>query len=100
LVRSGDDNRMHAFAPHGRAADAIGLTRSSVTQTLRYLEDVVGAPQFQCHARGMRPTAACADPLPVARQMLVVAGSRRWAAYWTLKKVRATHPRGHRAAAR
>ncbi len=54
-----------------RAADAIGLTQSSVTQTLAYLESLVDAPLFQRHARGVTPTAVCIDLLPVARQVLM-----------------------------
>ena len=59
-----------------RTADAIGLTQSSVTQTLAYLESLLEVPLFQRHARGVTPTPACLDLLPVARQvMLGVADS-------------------------
>jgi len=54
-----------------RTADAVGLTQSSVTQTLAYLEELLGMPLFQRHSRGVRPTAACAELVPVARQLLV-----------------------------
>lgn len=54
-----------------RTADAIGLTQSSVTQTLAYLEDLLGMPLFQRHSRGVRPTAVCTELLPVARRLLV-----------------------------
>lgn len=68
-----------------RTADAIGMTQSSVTQTLAYLEELLEARLFDRHARGVRPTAACADLLPVARQLMagiaesaeVVASRRR-----------------------
>lgn len=53
-----------------RAAEAIGVTQSSVTQTLAYLETLLGAPLFQRLARGMRPTPAGAELLPVARQLM------------------------------
>lgn len=53
-----------------RAADAIGLTQSSVTQTLAYLEELLDTPLFQRMARGMRPTAACEELLPIARQLM------------------------------
>lgn len=53
-----------------RAADAIGVTQSSVTQTLAYLEALVEAPLFRRHARGVTPTPVCVDLLPVARQVL------------------------------
>lgn len=53
-----------------RAADAIGLTQSSVTQTLSYLEALLETPLFLRMARGMRPTAACEELLPVARQLM------------------------------
>ncbi|MFY9510965.1 MAG: LysR family transcriptional regulator [Rubrivivax sp.] len=54
-----------------RTADAIGMTQSSVTQTLAYLERLLELPLFDRHARGVRPTAACRDLLPVARQLLL-----------------------------
>jgi DNA-binding transcriptional LysR family regulator len=53
-----------------RAADAIGVTQSSATQTLAYLEELLGTPLFQRHARGVRPTAAGAELVPVARRLL------------------------------
>lgn len=54
-----------------RAAESIGITQSSVTQTLAYLEGLLEIPLFERHARGMRPTPACQDLLPVARQLLL-----------------------------
>lgn len=42
-----------------------------MTQTLAYLEGLLEIPLFERHARGMRPTAACQDLLPVARQILL-----------------------------
>jgi DNA-binding transcriptional LysR family regulator len=54
-----------------RAAEAIGITQSSVTQTLAYLESLLEVRLFERHARGMRPTPACGDLLPVARQILL-----------------------------
>ena len=54
-----------------RAADAIGMTQSSVTQTLAYLEDLLQIRLFERHARGVRPTPACTDLLPVARQLML-----------------------------
>ncbi|HEY8356802.1 MAG TPA: LysR family transcriptional regulator [Ramlibacter sp.] len=53
-----------------RTADAIGMTQSSVTQTLAYLERLLETQLFQRHARGVRPTAAGAQLLPIARQLL------------------------------
>jgi DNA-binding transcriptional LysR family regulator len=48
-----------------RTADAIGMTQSSVTQTLAYLENLLEVKLFERHARGVRPTAAClVDALP------------------------------------
>lgn len=65
-----------------RTASAIGLTQSSVTQTLAYLEDLLEVPLFERHARGVRPTPACRDLLPVARQLMlgVVDGAEAIAA--------------------
>jgi DNA-binding transcriptional LysR family regulator len=54
-----------------RTADTIGMTQSAVTQTLAYLERLLETELFERHARGVRPTSACADLLPVARNMLL-----------------------------
>lgn len=54
-----------------RAADAIGLTQSSVTQTLAYLERLIDTHLFDRHARGVRPTPACEGLLPMARNVLL-----------------------------
>lgn len=53
-----------------RTAQAIGLTQSSVTQTLAYLEQLLELPLFERHARGVRPTAACRQLLPAMRQLM------------------------------
>lgn len=53
-----------------RAADTIGLTQSSVTQTLAYLEELLQVKLFERHARGVQPTVACLDLLPAARQLM------------------------------
>ncbi|MDM0041235.1 LysR family transcriptional regulator [Variovorax sp. J22G21] len=54
-----------------RTADAIGMTQSSVTQTLAYLEGLLEVRLFERHARGVRPTPACTDLLPVARRLML-----------------------------
>jgi len=54
-----------------RTADAIGVTQSSITQTLAHLESILGLPLFHRHARGVHPTDACRDLLPLARQVLL-----------------------------
>lgn len=54
-----------------RTADAIAMTQSGVTQTLAYLETLLGTRLFERHARGVRPTPACLDLLPVARQLML-----------------------------
>ncbi len=53
-----------------RTADAIGVTQSSVTQTLAYLEDLLDVRLFQRHARGVRLTQAGSDLVPLARQVM------------------------------
>lgn len=58
-----------------RAADAMGMTQSSVTQSLAYLEQLLEVPLFHRHARGVRPTEACLDLLPVARQIVAGLGA-------------------------
>lgn len=54
-----------------RTAEAIGMTQPSVTQTLAYLERLIETQLFERHARGVRPTAACRDLLPVAHHLLL-----------------------------
>lgn len=53
-----------------RTADAIGMTQSSVTQTLAYLEQLLGIQLFMRHARGVTPSPACVGLIPVARHLL------------------------------
>lgn len=53
-----------------KAADAIGLTQSSVTQALAYIERLLEAQLFTRHARGVRPTATCLALMPVAQQIM------------------------------
>lgn len=53
-----------------RTASAIGLTQSSVTQTLAYLERLLELQLFERHARGVRPTSACRQLLPAMRQLM------------------------------
>ena len=54
-----------------RTAEAIGMTQSAVTQTLAYLERLLETTLFERHARGVRPTLACANLVPVARQLML-----------------------------
>ncbi|MBS0342251.1 MAG: LysR family transcriptional regulator [Proteobacteria bacterium] len=54
-----------------RTADAIGVTQPTVTQSLAGLEELLGVALFERHARGVRPTPACLDVLPAARQMFL-----------------------------
>ena len=54
-----------------RTASAVGMTQSSVSQTLVYLEKLLGLPLFERHSRGVRPTPACMDLIPVARQLML-----------------------------
>lgn len=53
-----------------RAADQIGMAQPSVTQTLAGLESLLQTRLFERHARGVRPTPACLDLLPIARQLM------------------------------
>lgn len=54
-----------------RTATAIGMTQSSISQTLAYLEELLEVRLFERHARGVRPTPACYDLLPMARQLMM-----------------------------
>jgi DNA-binding transcriptional LysR family regulator len=40
------------------AADALGYTQSAISRQVAALEDAAGAPLFERHARGVRPTTA------------------------------------------
>jgi DNA-binding transcriptional LysR family regulator len=53
-----------------RAAEAIGLTQPAVTQLLADLEGLLEVQLFHRHARGVLPTAACLELLPLAQQSL------------------------------
>ncbi len=53
-----------------RTAAAIGITQPAVTHLLADLEGLLEITLFQRHARGVRPTPACEDLLPVAQQLL------------------------------
>ena len=54
-----------------RAAQAVGMTQPGVSQILADLERMLDVTLFHRHARGVRPTPACTDVLPLARQMLL-----------------------------
>ncbi|MCF3961993.1 LysR family transcriptional regulator [Streptomyces fuscigenes] len=60
-------------AQHGSftaAADALGYTQSAVSRQVLAMEAAVGAPLFERHARGVRPTRSGEALLRHARQML------------------------------
>ena len=53
-----------------KAASALGWSQPAATQALAELESVVGAPLFERHARGMRPSELGAALLPTMRMAL------------------------------
>ena len=53
-----------------RSAEALGLSQPAVSQLLADAEALMGLSLFERHARGMRPTAAGQQVLPLARRML------------------------------
>ena len=53
-----------------RTAEAVGTSQSAVTQSLAYLEELLETRLFERHSRGVRPTMACSQLLPVARQLM------------------------------
>lgn len=55
-----------------RAADAIGITQPTATQTLGDLESMLECKLFLRHARGMSATRAGQVILPLARRMLAL----------------------------
>ena len=54
-----------------RTAQAVGMTQPGVSQILADLERMLDVTLFHRHSRGVRPTPACTDVLPLARQMLL-----------------------------
>ncbi|MBB1600490.1 LysR family transcriptional regulator [Variovorax sp. UMC13] len=53
-----------------KAATALGLSQPAATQALAEFESVLGAPLFERHARGMRPSALGMALLPLVRNAL------------------------------
>lgn len=53
-----------------RTAEVVGMTQPAVTQLLADLEGLLEVQLFHRHARGVLPTAACMDLLPLAQQSL------------------------------
>lgn len=53
-----------------RTAEAIQVSQPAVTQQLADLEQLLGLTLFERHARGVRPTVAGRELLPMARRML------------------------------
>jgi DNA-binding transcriptional LysR family regulator len=53
-----------------KAAAAIGMSQPAATHALAELEALVGAPLFERHAKGMRPTALGAAILPMLRKAM------------------------------
>jgi len=53
-----------------RAAAELGLTQPALTKAVRELEDIIGEPLFERHARGVRPTAAGLNIAQFARAAL------------------------------
>lgn len=66
-----------------RTAEAIGMSQPAVTQVLADLEALLETRLFERHARGVRPSAACLDLLPLARRMVqdMAAGAEAVAAH-------------------
>jgi DNA-binding transcriptional LysR family regulator len=59
---------------HSRAARALGLSQSTVSETLSALERTLGTPLFRRAAKGPLLTASGDALLPYARRMLGLAG--------------------------
>jgi DNA-binding transcriptional LysR family regulator len=58
---------------HTRAARALGISQSTVSETLSALERAVGAPLFRRAGKGPMLTASGGALLPYARRMLALA---------------------------
>ncbi|MFL1463524.1 LysR family transcriptional regulator [Roseococcus sp. DSY-14] len=62
-----------ALDAHGsllKAAGVLGVTQPALSRSLRELEGVVGAPLFDRHPRGVRPTPAGVAVIRLARRIL------------------------------
>ncbi|MGG5818543.1 LysR substrate-binding domain-containing protein [Falsiroseomonas sp. HW251] len=62
-----------ALDTHGsllKAGAALGLSQPALSRSLRELEDIAGAPLFERHARGVRPTEAGVVVIRLARRLL------------------------------
>jgi DNA-binding transcriptional LysR family regulator len=53
-----------------RAVGEVGMSQPAATKAIAEIERLVGTPLFERHARGMRPTFACRDLLPLLRSLL------------------------------
>ncbi|UFN46867.1 LysR family transcriptional regulator [Roseomonas sp. OT10] len=61
-----------ALNAHGsllRASAALGVGQPALTRSLRELEEIVGTPLFERHARGVRPTQAGMAIIRLARRV-------------------------------
>lgn len=57
-----------------RAAEAVGMTQPSISQLVSELESLLETQLFFRHARGVEPTDATVELLPVARRILAALG--------------------------
>lgn len=57
-----------------RAARKLAVSQPAVTKAIQDFEDVLGMAVFERHARGMRPTPAGRELLPLLRGMIEAAG--------------------------
>ena len=57
-----------------KATTALGMTQPSISQVIAELESLMETELFFRHARGVEPTDAARDLLPVARRMLSTLG--------------------------
>jgi LysR family pca operon transcriptional activator len=66
-----------ALDVHGsllKASAALGVGQPALSRSLRELEEIVGAPLFARHARGVRPTEAGVVVIRLARRILAELG--------------------------
>lgn len=66
-----------ALDVHGsllKAATALGVGQPALSRSLRELEEIIGVPLFERHARGVRPTEAGVVVIRLARRILSELG--------------------------
>lgn len=66
--------QLHDLRNMKRAAESLGLSQPAVSLAVSELEKLLGVTLFLRHARGVEPTQAASDLVPVARRIMAALG--------------------------